>query len=58
MKGGDDHYIAASGKNIRQVRPSNDSPEAYGSDYESTKRAVIFGAKDSKQRGHTSMQTS
>jgi len=48
MKGGDDHYVAASGKNIRQVRPVNDSPEAYGSDYESTKRAVIFGAKDTK----------
>ena len=54
MKGGN-YYVAASGKSIRNMRPMNDSPEAYGSDYESTKRAVIFGVKGPKQRGHTSM---
>jgi len=55
MKGEDDHYVVPSGKSIKQLRPVGDSPEAYGSDYESTKRAVIFGSKGAKQRGHGSM---
>ena len=52
---GEDQQVTASGQNIKQLRPAKESPEVYGSDYEITKRAVIFGAKGGKQRGHTSL---
>ena len=50
MKG--DEQAPAGKSFYQQSRPVNDSPEAYGSDYASTKRAVIFGSKGIKQHGN------